>query len=132
MKIKGLNIKGMDMTQIGRIMESYIKDCFADCTLRVADNGLFSEVARLAHDEINHLLIQSDEQKLFNGDEWFNGASGLVDLNSSDGSLEECTAMLILDEQQEQALYLYVSRWYMANEITTLVKDFVGGVKSMR
>ena len=132
MAITGLNVQGLDITQINRKMEEYLAHHFDECVVVADGNGIFAEVYRLAYDEIDHLLVQPECMQLFNGNEWFMGASGLFETSGLDnGEKETYTAMLVLDENQAQALYLYISKWGATTqeEVNTLVKNFTKGGK---
>ena len=125
-----MDIKGMDMFQIGKKIETCLLEYFSGNTILDNGCGIFSEVIRLAYDEIDHLLIQSDNEQLFNGGEWFNGASGIIELsNTKSGLVQAYTVMLIMDEPQAKALYLYVSKWdaITQDDMDILVKDFTQG-----
>jgi len=125
-----MNIENLNMLEVGKKMEACLADYFTEYTVSSDTNGIFSEVIRLAHDEINHLLIQPENVQLSNGDKWFNGASGIIELsNASSGLVQTYTVMLVMNEPQTKALYLYVSKWDAAtqddNEI--LIRDFTQG-----
>ena len=127
MRTVGLDIQGLDLTQISRKMEEYLANYFDKCVVIADGNGIFAEVIRLAYDEVEHLIIQPEGVQLFNDGDWFNGASGFFELSSlEDGSKEELTAMLVLDEPQTRALFLYVSKWdaTTGNDINILIQDF--------
>ena len=130
MQITGLDVQGLDMFQISARMEIFLTEHFKDYTVASDENGIFVEVYRLAYGEISHLLLQPEGKQLFNGNEWLNGASGCVELNRIDSNEKEAyTAMLVLDEAQENALFLYVSKWDATtqNEVNILIKNFTQG-----
>ena len=130
MKVTGLDVQGMDMSQIGINMEAFLLEYFTGYTVESGTNGIFQETIRLAYDEVDHLLIQPEGKQLFSGDEWFNGVSGFVELsNISNGETETYTAMLVLDESQSNALFLYASRWSATtqSEVNILIKNFMQG-----
>ena len=134
MDIKGLDVQGLDILQISKKMEVHLTEHFTGHTLINDTNGIFQESYRLAHEEIDHLLIQPEGVQLYNGDEWFCGASGIVELtNISNGEKETYTVMLVLDEPQSKALYLYVSKWNATtqSDVDTLVKNFTQGNESV-
>jgi len=123
----GLDVWGLDMLQISAKMEVFLMEHFTEYALAGESNGIFQEVIRLAYDEVEHLLVQPEGKPIFNGNEWFNGASGIAELsNTSNGDMETYTVMLVLDEPQENALYLYSSKWNAAtqSDVNILVKDF--------
>ena len=125
-----MDIQGLDMSQIGVKMEVFLTEHFTGYTVESGTNGIFQESIRFAYDEIEHLLVQPEGMKLFSGDEWFNGASGFFELsNISNGETETFTAMLILDEFQSNALFLYASRWSATtqSEVNILIKNFMQG-----
>jgi len=125
-----MNIKGLNISQIGKKMEPYLVKYFEG--YKIQDTGeIFMEVIRLAYDEIEHLLIHPDDNQLFVNDEWFAGASGYIILsnpnnNSSNSSKEIYMVSLIMDEEQTQALFLYVTKWndHTKNSESELVKNF--------
>ena len=107
-----MDIKGLDMLQISNRMEACLTAHFPGYALTSDANGIFQEVIRLQYDEIDHLIIQPEHKPLFNTDEWFLGASGIIELsNTHSGGKETYTVMLVLDEPQTKALFLYVSKW---------------------
>jgi hypothetical protein len=125
-----MDIKGLDISQISKKMEIYLEEHFTGHTIESYTNGIFQEVIRMSYDEIAHLLIQPEGKQRFKGDEWFNGASGIVELSNTDsGKKESYTIMLVMDEQQTQALFLYVSKWGATTqaEVNTLIRDFTQG-----
>jgi len=129
----GLDIQGMDMTQVSRRMEEYLAKHFENGERGVVianGTGIFQEVVRLAYGEIDHLLVQPDEVQLFSDDDWFNCASGTFEItNLGNDSSEELTAMLLLNDEQTKALFLYVQKEIDADgELANiLVKDFTKG-----
>ena len=130
MEVKGFDVQGMDMSQISKKMEVFLAERFPGFHVEHDTNGIFQESYRLAHEEIAYLLIQLEDRQMFNGDEWFNGASGFVELTNNDtGEKETYTAMLILDETQSNALFLYVSKWSACtqSEVNILIKNFTQG-----
>ena len=130
MCITGLDVQGLNITQISRKMEEYLANYFDMCAVVADGAGMFAEVIRLGYDEIEHLLVQPEGIQMFNGDEWFMGASGFFETSNIDNqSKEEYTVMLVLNEQQSQALYLYISKWNATtqSDIDTLVKNFTPG-----
>ena len=125
-----MDTKGLDLLQISKKMEVYLSEHFPGYVLINDANGIFSEAYRLAYDEIEHLLIQPEGKPLFSFEEWFIGASGIVELSSTDnGANETITVMLVLNEPQSKALYLYVSKWdaVTQTDVNILVKDFTQG-----
>ena len=76
-------------------------------------------------------LIPVEQQKIYRNDEWFNGASGFIELSRiSDGSKETFIAMLLMNEYQTRVLYLYVTKYeaiFNDDGLYTLVKDFTQG-----
>ena len=130
MSITGLDVQGLNMTQISRKMEEYLAYHFDGCSVIADGFGMFQEVYRLSYEEIDHLLHQEEGENLFNSDEWFNGASGVFETSNLDNqSKEEYTVMLVLDDQQAQALYLYISKWdaITQSDVNTLIKNFTKG-----
>jgi len=122
-----MDIKGLDMSQISKMIEVYLNEYFNGCVVAIDTNGIFSEVIRLAFDEIDH-LIPVDQMQHFQGIEWFNGASGFVEVSNTDDSTKEShTVMLLLDEHQTKALYLYVSKGdsFTDDNMYILVKYFI-------
>ena len=117
----GLDVQGLDMTQISRRMEVYLAEHFDKCVVLADGNGIFQEVIRLAYNEIDHLLVQSCKVQLFSVDDWFVGASGTFETsNLEDDSKEELIAMLMMNEEQTRALFLYVQK----DDTYVLVKNF--------
>jgi len=122
-----MDIKGLDMLQISKIMELYLNEYFTERVVISDTNGIFSEVIRLAFDEIDH-LISVEQMQSFQRDEWFNGASGFVKVsNNNDNTTESYTVMLLMDEHQTKALCLYVSKCNATTceYMDILVKDFM-------
>lgn len=122
-----MDINGLNICEISRTMESYIAQYFTGYVLISDMDGMFSEVVRLAFEEIEALIPVTHKQS-YNINDWFNGAAGsieLCDINS--GAKESYTAMLLMDDAQTQALYLYVMKAgeLECDENIILVKDFV-------
>jgi len=90
-----MDVKGLDMSQISKIIEVYLNEYFTGCVVVTAANGIFSEVIRLAFDEIDH-LIPVDQMQYFQGTEWFNGASGFVEVSNTDDGITESNTVILL------------------------------------
>ena len=125
-----MDITGLDMSQISAKMEVILAEHFTGYIIGSDTSGIFQEVIRLAYDEIDHLLIRPEEPQLFSGGEWFNGASGIIELCRADNrDVETYTVMLVLNEQQTQALYLYASKWNATtqSDVNILIRNFTQG-----
>jgi len=125
-----IDITGMEIHQVSNIMESYLVNYFTGFIVTYEANIIFQEVFCLAYDEIVN-VIPAEQKNFYSKDGWFNGASGFIDLSSIyDGSNETYIVMLLMNEQQTQALYLYVTRFEAASNNDNpyiLVKDFMQG-----
>jgi len=121
-----MDVTGLDMFQISKLMVVCLAEHFAGHTVISDPKGIFQEVILLAHEEIEHLLIQPAGVRLFNNGDWFFGASGFIELcNNSDGSTETYTVMLVMNTDHDRLFYLYASKHDAAgNEVPILVKDF--------
>jgi hypothetical protein len=125
-----VDLKSLDIYQIGKAMESYLKKHFSDCIIIFGALNMFSETVRLSYDEIVGLIPFGQEQSLDESG-WFCGASGFIwVINMIDGSKLQYTTMLLMDEWQENALLFYISRWDVEAKVDvyTLIKDFTKGV----
>ena len=127
-----MNIKGLDMEAISKLMQPYIDDYFRQNYMLRPEAGVFQESYTFEFGEIKN-LIPAEYHSLYKETSLFNGASKFVYCQShcDDGSKHEgdsiFTAMLISDERYEKALFLLIKREdsFKGIEENILLADFL-------
>ena len=117
-----MDIAGYDILHISHLMEQYVKDYYAGRKTLINEGCLFAEVMLLGVDEVSHLILDA-HKVLFKVDGMVNGASGFIRLrNEIDGTEEDFTVMLMMNDSFTRAHYLYVAD---EDEAAILIKDFL-------
>lgn len=114
-----MDIGGMDLCQISRGVEKYVKEYFKSCALFNMDECLFGESNLFDFEEVKH-LIPEKHHHLFKSTDKLNGISGIIEPDEN----EECeyTVTLIANEDYTKALLLCLQE---LEEKTVILKDFI-------
>jgi hypothetical protein len=114
-----MDIKGLDMTQISQKLAIYVESYFDGFRLPERDS-LFQESYRLHFDEVKD-SIPRQHHHLFGDDNWFNGASGFIEVGT-----QEHLVMLLADENYETVFTLCLQEAdEEGDERTIIIKDFL-------
>jgi len=124
MSIYGLEVKGLDSTEISQKLEMYVAECFNGYKLD-AGQSMFQEGYTLHFDEVAD-IIPSEHHHLFTNESKFNGMSGYITTEYVGGGVAERTVMLLMDGDSENVYLLYLQETNQeGEERTTLIKDFL-------
>ena len=96
----GLDVKGLTLTEISRKLENYVSDYFKGHELSANEN-YFAENYLFHFSEIQH-LVNEKYHHLFNDDEIFNGASGIIEFDATERVL-----MLLANEDFSKIYFLF-------------------------
>ena len=116
----GLDIRGLDMTEISHQMERYVADYFKGFSLPVGAS-LFQESYLLDYDECVD-MIPTQHRQHFRETDKFNGASGFLE---GIGTFDDSTPILMLltNDDNSKALFLFVREPAKQHDI--LLADFL-------
>ena len=117
---KGLDVKGLDATDISRKIENYVVEHFKGFKVDTSES-FFMEGHRFSHEEISG-LIPDKYAHLFSDEDTFMGLDGFVIFDNKD----PCSIALLLDENQERAYLLCVDEPdEQGNENMIVIGDFL-------
>jgi|GEM_PF-3094934 len=122
--VKGLDVKGLDVTELSRKMEKYIADYFPDYTPNT-DKPLFLEGHLFWLEEIISFLPDYHYQ-YFTDNSRFIGMSGYLAIDYIWDKASDSFVMLLMDEHSEYAYLLFLREM---NKLgvgrTIIIKDFL-------
>ena len=103
MKIQGLEVKGLDSTEISQKLEKYVADYFKGYKLGTGQS-MFMEGYELEFCEIND-WIPAEYHNHFTNDDKFTCMSGYIVIDYKDGKADERVISIVMDEHSE---YIYL------------------------
>jgi len=111
-----MNIKGLDMAQISRLMAIYVESHVKGFKLSEGDS-LFQESYLLHYDEVE---IPEQHRHRFTSTDKFNGASGFIEVDS-----RQYVLMILVSEDYSTAYLLSIQGPDLeGNEQTVIIGDF--------
>jgi len=123
MSITGLDVKGLDTTEISRKLEVFVADYFKGYSLG-AGQSMFQEGFMLEFGELMD-TIPLQHHHLFNDDTEFVCMSGFITVGYVDGKADERIISLIMDEHSEYAYLLCLLQEVDGEGETVIIKDFL-------
>ena len=117
---KGLCVKGLDIIEIGRVMETYVAEYVAGYRLGLGQS-MFAESHMLYFNEVK-AIIPGKYHNLFTDESKFIGASGYAMDNHVQGKADEYVVMLLMDEHSERAFLLCLQE---TDNSISIIKDFL-------
>ena len=120
MNIQGLEVKGLDSTEISQKLEIYVAEYFNGYKLGEGES-MFMEGYVLEFGEVND-WIPTEYHNHFKDDDKFNCMSGYIVVDNKDGKTDERIISIVMDEHSE---YVYLLCLQESEDSTTIVKDFL-------
>jgi len=116
---KGLDVRGLDATDISRRMEKYVSAHFKGFKLS-GGNSLFQENYVLDFTEVKAMIPQ-EYHHLFKDTDLFNGASGFMEHDS------QTYIIMLLSDENHATAYLLTMQWTdkTGKENTVIIGDFL-------